>query len=308
MPDFGRVSLIDASPHNPGGRVCGGEELSDRRSQALHLQDARLTERRGPRSSTAFPTTISCTPCARIRSRPACCSPAPSTASTFRSTTAASGNPSGMNLPEYAGVAISLIEGNDLVIATHGRSFYVLDDITPLRQLTPTMSARNRAPVLCRPRRSATVSPARIDYYLAEAVRQNPDRYYGLEGTGDPHLHRHAQRPAGWSWKGRPRRECRRRGDPLKREAAGGFGGGGRGRGANPTPPDKAGLNRFTWDMRYPGAKTFEGMMLWSGNTQGPVAVPGTYPVRLTANGKTMTRAVANCRRTRASTASPSPI
>ena len=43
------------------------------------------------------------------------------------------------------------------------------------------------------------------------------------------------------------------------------------------------------WDVRYPGAKTFQGMVLWSGSTQGPVAVPGTYQVRLTANGKTLT-------------------
>ena len=41
--------------------------------------------------------------------------------------------------------------------------------------------------------------------------------------------------------------------------------------------------------MRYPPAKTFEGMVLWSGNTQGPSVVPGAYQVRLTANGKSYT-------------------
>jgi hypothetical protein len=39
------------------------------------------------------------------------------------------------------------------------------------------------------------------------------------------------------------------------------------------------------WDLRYPGATTFEGMILWSGTTNGPVAVPGQYQVRLTADG-----------------------
>ena len=53
--------------------------------------------------------------------------------------------------------------------------------------------------------------------------------------------------------------------------------------------PDKAGLNRFTWDMRTAPAKSFEGMVLWSGNTQGPEVVPGNYSVRLTADGKTYT-------------------
>jgi hypothetical protein len=41
--------------------------------------------------------------------------------------------------------------------------------------------------------------------------------------------------------------------------------------------------------MRYPGAKTFDGMVFWSGSTQGPEAVPGTYEVRLTVDGKVYT-------------------
>jgi hypothetical protein len=41
--------------------------------------------------------------------------------------------------------------------------------------------------------------------------------------------------------------------------------------------------------MRYSPAITFEGMVLWSGNTQGPTAVPGSYQVRLTADGQSFT-------------------
>lgn len=43
----------------------------------------------------------------------------------------------------------------------------------------------------------------------------------------------------------------------------------------------KKGMNRFVWDMRYPDAETFEGMILWAGRTDGPKAVPGTYTLRL---------------------------
>ena len=46
----------------------------------------------------------------------------------------------------------------------------------------------------------------------------------------------------------------------------------------------KKGLNRFVWDMRYPEASKFEGMILWGGGTDGPRAVPGTYRARLTLN------------------------
>jgi hypothetical protein len=49
------------------------------------------------------------------------------------------------------------------------------------------------------------------------------------------------------------------------------------------------GLNRFVWDMRYPDAVRFPGMILWAGDLRGPRIVPGSYQVRLTVDGKTMT-------------------
>jgi photosystem II stability/assembly factor-like uncharacterized protein len=50
------------------------------------------------------------------------------------------------------------------------------------------------------------------------------------------------------------------------------------------------GLNRFVWDMRYPEAVRFPGMILWAGQTQGPRIVPGTYQVKMTVDGQTMTQ------------------
>ncbi|MDQ6652737.1 MAG: glycosyl hydrolase, partial [Acidobacteriota bacterium] len=49
-----------------------------------------------------------------------------------------------------------------------------------------------------------------------------------------------------------------------------------------------AGLNRFVWDLRYPESVRFPGMILWAGEVRGPRVVPGTYQVRLTVDGKTM--------------------
>jgi hypothetical protein len=48
------------------------------------------------------------------------------------------------------------------------------------------------------------------------------------------------------------------------------------------------GMNKFAWNMRYPDAERFDGMILWSGSMNGPLAVPGMYKVRLTVNGKAM--------------------
>ncbi len=51
----------------------------------------------------------------------------------------------------------------------------------------------------------------------------------------------------------------------------------------------EAGLNRFIWDLRYPEASRFPGMILWSGSTQGPKVVPGKYQVRVSADGRSQT-------------------
>src|ERR1700694_6042364 len=56
-----------------------------------------------------------------------------------------------------------------------------------------------------------------------------------------------------------------------------------------PPPPrvaNKAGLNTFAWNLRYPDASFFENMIMWAGGTSGPVVLLGTYTVRMTVNGQ----------------------
>jgi hypothetical protein len=190
-----------------------------------------------------------------------------------------------------------------VVIATHGRSFYVLDDITPLRQLKPTLTSEDLH-LFAPPKAERNVSQARIDYYLAKPAEKVTIDILDAKGqvvrtfTGTPNDQANGRGRGG---RGRGRggadagdtaaAEPGAAGDPAAGgDFGGGGGGGGRGgRGGVVNAPDKAGLNRFTWDMRTPPAKTFEGMVLWSGNTQGPEVVPGTYSVRLTADGKSYT-------------------
>jgi hypothetical protein len=52
----------------------------------------------------------------------------------------------------------------------------------------------------------------------------------------------------------------------------------------------KVGMNRFVWNLRYPDASRFQGMIYWAGGTAGPVAVPGSYKVRLTVGDWSATR------------------
>jgi hypothetical protein len=46
------------------------------------------------------------------------------------------------------------------------------------------------------------------------------------------------------------------------------------------------GMNRFNWNMRYPDADRFDGIILWAASLNGPRALPGNYKVRLTVNEK----------------------
>ena len=72
--------------------------------------------------------------------------------------------------------------------------------------------------------------------------------------------------------------------------AAGAEEGGGRAGGGAPRVSAEKGLNRFDWDLRYPDATRFPGLILWAGMLSGPKAVPGTYQVKLTLDGQSVTQ------------------
>ena len=57
-----------------------------------------------------------------------------------------------------------------------------------------------------------------------------------------------------------------------------------------PRAPAQQGMNRFVWNLHYPDATVFPNMILWSGSTRGPMVVPGNYSVKLTVDGKTQTQ------------------
>jgi hypothetical protein len=71
--------------------------------------------------------------------------------------------------------------------------------------------------------------------------------------------------------------------------AAGGGGGGRGGGGPPPRAPNQAGMNTFAWNLRYPDAERFSNLIMWAAGTQGPVAPPGTYSVRMTAGDDVQT-------------------
>ena len=178
------------------------------------------------------------------------------------------------NLPDTQ-ISDIVAEENDIVIATHGRSMWVMENIAPLRQMKPDLFTS--AVHLFAPKEATrSAERAAIDYYLKQGTQQITLEI--LEGSGK--VVRSFTRTAEDEKKAQEARDAR---------------GGAEEEFFGPPPQQpptlRAGLNRFSWDMRYTGSTVFPGMVIWSARPEnGPLAVPGRYQVRLTADGVTQTQ------------------
>ncbi|HET7184013.1 MAG TPA: hypothetical protein VFI82_04970 [Terriglobales bacterium] len=187
-----------------------------------------------------------------------------------------------LNLPDVP-VHDLLIKNDDLVIATHGRAFWSLDDITPLRELAsvggadvhlykPAAGIRLRgrgfnipsqAPVGQNP-----PGPVVLDYFLKSAPEGEVTLEI-LDAQGKLVRKFSSQEPK----KKRPVAESESEFDEFLPPAS-------------PKLPVKAGMNRFSWDARYEAPANVPGLAQWGGRPRGPLALPGTYTARLTVGGK----------------------
>jgi photosystem II stability/assembly factor-like uncharacterized protein len=169
-----------------------------------------------------------------------------------------------------------MVEANSIAISTHGRSFYVLDNIEAIRQYTPEIASASD-PYLFAP--APAIRPGNtvaIRYWLKQAPRALTIDI--LDGAGKVIR----------TYKGAPPDTARRPGQP----GAASDDDDDNPRNRQPAAAMLAGINTQTWDLRYAPATTFPGMILWGATTNGPLALPGTYQVRLTVDGKTLTRPV----------------
>jgi photosystem II stability/assembly factor-like uncharacterized protein len=199
-----------------------------------------------------------------------------------------------LNLPDVQ-VSDLIVEGDAIAIATHGRGFYILDNIGPLRQYRPEM-AINDQPVLFRPPSTIrSAGNAEITYWLKRPASEL--RIEILDGSGAVVETIEGARPQSGRGSAAGGRGGRGRGEGAARGEAGSAEGGadataGRGRGGRGGPagaPVGRGLHTVTWNLQYPDAETFEGMILWGATTSGPTALPGAYQVRMTADGTSLT-------------------
>ena len=160
------------------------------------------------------------------------------------------------------------VRDHNLIAATHGRSFWLIDDLTPLHQLSGEVASSDH--YLFKPKDSYRMQIARswgsensvgqnhpdgviFNYYLKEVEETDTVKLHILEMEGDTIQVFSNQ--------------SKEKKSKLK---------------------VKAGGNTLVWDMRYPGFKEFKGMILYSSPNKGPKAIPGTYQAVLTVNGNSV--------------------
>jgi hypothetical protein len=183
----------------------------------------------------------------------------------------------------------------ELVVATQGRSFWILDELPLLHQLIDAGGFNSVSETrLFKPKESYRMpGGGGFGGGPTATLGRNPANgvvvYYSLKAKPAADMTLEFFDPAGKSirkFTARARRpDEATTSAPAPPPGEGGFGGG-----AAPPLPTEAGLNRFVWDTRHADAVRFPGMILWAGSTSGPKVPPGTYQVKLTVEGKTLTQ------------------
>ncbi len=153
------------------------------------------------------------------------------------------------------------IKENDLVVATQGRAFYVLDDLSTLQQMSEGLTAKKlhvfkpedtyrRNGSVNKNARNAGMNPPNgvmINYYL-KSVDDSAKVAVSIYDPSGKLIRK-------YSTKGK---------ENEKIEA-------------------KTGMNQFVWDLNYPAAEKVDGLILWNGVVGSPKAVPGNYRAVITS-------------------------
>lgn len=165
-----------------------------------------------------------------------------------------------LNLP-IVPITDLTIKENNLIAATQGRSFWIIDDLTVLHQAE--LGIENKVLHLYKPQ----------DSYRIDGVK----RISATAGTN---------RPGGvlvyYFLKEKPKDELKiefldEKNLALKTFSTKGVNG--------DTLKVKSGSNEFNWNLRLENAEGFDGLIMWAANLHGPKVIPGTYKVRMTLDG-----------------------
>jgi photosystem II stability/assembly factor-like uncharacterized protein len=297
MPRWGTVDMVEADPHKAGTAYIAVDchRLDDFRPHAFRTDDYGKTwvsiTQGIPDGSYVHAVRVD-------PARDGLLYAATETGIFVSFDDGSSWQPLQLNLPRVP-VHDIVVHDGDLAVATHGRSFWVLDDLSPVRQWYD--SIRTEDFHLFKPRAAERIlysgfgdmtgkvnganPPAGVvvDYYLASGAAPKPNDKAGAGDKG-------ASKRVKIEFLDSAGQVIRTFPDPYQpKKAKGGDDDDFRG----PKPPvitADAGLNRFVWDMRYAGSPAIPKTSMWAAALQGPVALPGKYEVRVTVDGRSETQ------------------
>jgi photosystem II stability/assembly factor-like uncharacterized protein len=282
MPAWSMVSLIDPSPHDPASAYAAIDrhKLDDFKPLIYRTHDSGKT---WTRIVTGIPDGAYVHAVREDPVRQGLLYAGTELGVFFSADDGAHWHPLQLNLPTTP-VHDLVIKDNDLVAATHGRSFWILDDVSPLRQsadglppedfhlFRPARAVKLHYPNQVERRLPVGDNPpagAVIDYYLKNKPPENDEITLEiLTADAKPvrrlsnHLPKGSiEQPAEWTDREPPA-------DVL---------------------PDAAGANRFAWDLRYDDPEQIPGAFYSDDGPHGPLVAPGHYQLRLTVGGKSQT-------------------
>ncbi|RZV70634.1 MAG: glycosyl hydrolase [Flavobacteriaceae bacterium] len=172
-----------------------------------------------------------------------------------------------LNLP-IVPITDLAVKDNNLVVATQGRSVWIIDDLTVLHQLSDAM--KNQSTVLFKPKDTYRMRGGSRSGSKTEGTN-HPNgviTYFNLKDYKDKdeisltYIDQKGDTIKSYSTKNK------------KKDKLG----------------VKKGPNKFVWNMTYEGAERLPGMILWWASLNGPRAIPGEYKVVLNVNGKTQSQ------------------
>jgi photosystem II stability/assembly factor-like uncharacterized protein len=173
-----------------------------------------------------------------------------------------------LNLP-IVPITDLAVKDNNLIVATQGRSLWIIDDLTVLHQLNASGSKTN---TLFKPKDTYRIQGGYIKNSKTSGTN-HPNgvmTYFNLKDfdkeNDEVSLTYFDQK-----------------GDTIKTYSTKTK--------KNDKLEVKKGMNLFVWDMIYEGAEKLDGMILWWASLDGPVAIPGTYKVHLNVNGNVIAQA-----------------
>jgi hypothetical protein len=282
MPAWSMISLIDPSPHDAASAYAAIDrhKLDDFKPLIYRTHDAGKT---WTRIVSGIPEGAYVHAVREDPKRQGLLYAGTELGVFYSSDDGAHWQPLQLNLPTTP-VHDLIVKDDDLVVATHGRSVWILDDLSPLRQAAAGLPAESfhlflpaqavklhypseverRLPVGDNPPAGAV-----IDYYLKNKPSENEEITLEILTADAKPVRRisnqrrkdETEQPPEWTDREQP---------------------------ADVLPAD-AGANRFAWDLRYDDPEQIPGAFYSDDGPHGPLVAPGHYQLRLTFNGVSQT-------------------